>query len=80
MKNSIKGLPERIIHGDLKLNNIRFDETGNKAIAIVDLDTLGVSKIVIDIGDAIRSWCHKLMEEKTICSILIHSGVLCQAT
>lgn len=62
VKNSIKGLPERIIHGDLKLNNIRFDETGNKAIAIVDLDTLGVSKIVIDIGDAIRSWCHKLME------------------
>jgi Ser/Thr protein kinase RdoA (MazF antagonist) len=62
IKNSIKGLPERIIHGDLKLNNIRFDETGKKAIAIVDLDTLGVNKIIIDIGDAIRSWCHKLTE------------------
>jgi Ser/Thr protein kinase RdoA (MazF antagonist) len=62
IKDSIKALPERIIHGDLKLNNIRFDETGKKAIAIVDLDTLGVNKIVIDIGDAIRSWCHKFME------------------
>ncbi|MGB7290824.1 MAG: phosphotransferase [Thermodesulfobacteriota bacterium] len=61
IKDSIEGLPERIIHGDLKLNNIRFDEKGQKAIAIVDLDTLGTGKIVIDIGDAIRSWCHKLV-------------------
>jgi Ser/Thr protein kinase RdoA (MazF antagonist) len=62
IRDSIRGLPERIIHGDLKLNNIRFDERGKKAIAIVDLDTLGTGKIVIDIGDAIRSWCHKLRE------------------
>lgn len=62
IRDSIKGLPERVIHGDLKLNNIRFDETGQKAIAIVDLDTLGTGKIVIDIGDAIRSWCHKLTD------------------
>jgi Ser/Thr protein kinase RdoA (MazF antagonist) len=62
IKDSIKDLPERIIHGDLKLNNIRFDERGQKAIAIVDLDTLGTNKIVIDIGDAIRSWCHKFRE------------------
>jgi Ser/Thr protein kinase RdoA (MazF antagonist) len=62
IKDSIKGLPERIIHGDLKLNNVRFDERGQNAIAIIDLDTLGTGKIVIDIGDAIRSWCHKLKE------------------
>ena len=62
IKDSIKGLPERIIHGDLKLNNVRFDEKGQNAIAIVDLDTLGTGKIVIDIGDAIRSWCHNLKE------------------
>jgi Ser/Thr protein kinase RdoA (MazF antagonist) len=55
-------LPERIIHGDLKLNNIRFDDRVKKAIAIVDLDTLGTGKIVIDIGDAIRSWCHRLID------------------
>jgi Ser/Thr protein kinase RdoA (MazF antagonist) len=62
IKDSIKGLTERIIHGDLKLNNMRFDERGRQAIAIVDLDTLGTGKIVIDIGDAIRSWCHKLID------------------
>lgn len=62
IKDSIKGLPERIIHGDLKLNNIRFDDRVKKAIAIVDLDTLGTGKIVIDIGDAIRSWCHRLID------------------
>lgn len=60
VKDSIKELPERIIHGDLKLNNVRFDGRGRSAIAIVDLDTLGTGKIVIDIGDAIRSWCQKL--------------------
>jgi Ser/Thr protein kinase RdoA (MazF antagonist) len=62
IKDSIKGLPERIIHGDLKLNNIRFDEAGKNAIAIVDLDTLGTGKVVIDIGDAVRSWCHRLKD------------------
>ncbi len=62
IKDSITGLPERIIHGDLKLNNIRFDDISRKAIAIVDLDTLGTGKIVIDIGDAVRSWCHRLRE------------------
>lgn len=62
VRSSISHLPERIIHGDLKLNNIRFDEKAERAIAIVDLDTLGTGKIVIDIGDAIRSWCQGLRE------------------
>ena len=51
-------LPKRVIHGDLKLANIRFDEEGN-AIALLDLDTLGSRSIAIDLGDAARSWCNK---------------------
>lgn len=57
IEGSIEKLPDRIIHGDLKLNNIRFDESKKIALCLIDLDTLGENKIVIDIGDAVRSWC-----------------------
>jgi len=55
---SFEKLPDRIIHGDLKINNIRFDEKGTKALALLDLDTVGRDKVIIDIGDAVRSWCN----------------------
>jgi Ser/Thr protein kinase RdoA (MazF antagonist) len=58
IEDSLTKLPERIIHGDLKVSNVRFDEKQRKAIALLDLDTLGMGKIVIDLGDAIRSFCN----------------------
>lgn len=54
-KNS--SLPKRIIHNDLKVTNILFDEAGTKAIALIDLDTLTYGTIDIELGDALRSWC-----------------------
>ena len=54
---SFQRLPDRIIHGDPKMNNVRFDDNGSKAVSLLDLDTLGRNKIIIDIGDAVRSWC-----------------------
>jgi len=62
VEKSINQLPERIIHGDLKIGNIRFEETGNKALCLIDMDTMGRNKIVYDIGDAVRSWC--MLSEK----------------
>lgn len=56
-------LPDRIIHGDLKISNVRFDREGKQAIALIDLDTLARHKIVIDLGDAIRSWCNPAEED-----------------
>ncbi|MFA6585826.1 MAG: aminoglycoside phosphotransferase family protein [Candidatus Paceibacterota bacterium] len=50
-------LNRRIIHGDLKINNILFDKNGGKAIALIDLDTLMRGNIAIELGDALRSWC-----------------------
>ena len=63
--DSLDLLPDRAIHGDLKLSNIRFDPSGEKAVALFDLDTMGMNKIAIDIGDAARSWCVSTGGNKT---------------
>ena len=49
-------LPQRIIHGDLKISNIMFSPKG-KAVGIIDLDTLMHSTLPVELGDAFRSWC-----------------------
>lgn len=51
-----KGLPMRCIHGDPKISNILFHADG-EALAIVDLDTCNRRPILVEFGDAFRSWC-----------------------
>ena len=54
---SLEGLPFRIVHGDLKLNNILFDQAG-VGLCVIDLDTLSHGSIAVELGDAFRSWCN----------------------
>lgn len=56
-------LPARIVHGDLKIANLLFDDTG-AAIGIVDLDTMAWSTIDVELGDAMRSWCNRSAEDE----------------
>ncbi|MEZ4320084.1 MAG: phosphotransferase [Myxococcota bacterium] len=56
-------LPVRIIHGDLKISNVRF--TGPAATALIDLDTLAHGTIDVELGDAMRSWCNPASENVT---------------
>jgi Ser/Thr protein kinase RdoA (MazF antagonist) len=56
-------LPLRNCHGDLKISNIRFDETGERALAIIDLDTVGPMTLAAELGDAWRSWCNPAGED-----------------
>lgn len=49
----------RIVHGDLKISNVRFDEALTHAVALLDLDTLGHGTMAFELGDALRSWSHK---------------------
>ncbi|MEI6789905.1 MAG: phosphotransferase [Myxococcaceae bacterium] len=49
-------LPNRHSHGDLKISNLLFE--GEKAICLIDLDTLGKMPWPIEMGDAFRSWCN----------------------
>ncbi|TNE90283.1 MAG: hypothetical protein EP330_08755 [Deltaproteobacteria bacterium] len=48
-------LPQRVVHGDLKISNLRYDDAD--AIALIDLDTLARGTLDAELGDALRSWC-----------------------
>jgi len=54
--------PERIAHGDLKISNLRFDDQG-KGLCLLDLDTLAMLPLDIELGDAWRSWGNPLGED-----------------
>ncbi len=54
-------LPVRVVHGDLKISNVRF--LGAEAVALVDLDTLAYGTLDAELGDALRSWCNPSSED-----------------
>lgn len=56
-------LPQRVTHGDPKLNNILFDNDNKQAVSIIDLDTVKPGLIHYDIGDCLRSCCNTAKEE-----------------
>lgn len=56
-------LPKRIIHGDLKISNIRYED--DTALCLIDLDTLAVGTLDVELGDAMRSWCNPAAENTT---------------
>jgi Ser/Thr protein kinase RdoA (MazF antagonist) len=55
-------LPRRIIHGDLKVSNLLFDGLG-RATGIIDLDTIAHGGLDVEMGDALRSWCNRGLED-----------------
>lgn len=56
-------LPMRTTHNDTKFNNILFDAS-NRAMCIVDLDTVMPGSILFDFGDAIRTGANTAMEDE----------------
>jgi predicted dehydrogenase/Ser/Thr protein kinase RdoA (MazF antagonist) len=57
-------IPLRVTHNDTKINNILFDETTQKAVSVIDLDTVMPGSILYDYGDAIRSICSTVAEDE----------------
>ncbi len=55
-------LPQRIIHGDLKISNVLFD--GDAAVGLIDLDTMAWMDLGAELGDALRSWCNRSAEDE----------------
>ncbi|MCL2629919.1 MAG: phosphotransferase [Firmicutes bacterium] len=57
-------IPLRVTHNDTKLNNVLFDALTNKALAVIDLDTVMRGSLLYDFGDAIRSGCNSATEDE----------------
>lgn len=64
-------VPRRHCHGDLKISNVMFAIPPSaprnpwpvRAHCLVDLDTLGLSTMAFELGDALRSWCNPRGED-----------------
>ena len=59
-----KQLPVRICHNDTKLNNILFSKKTNKALCLIDLDTIMQGHFHFDFGDAIRTIANTAPEDE----------------
>jgi len=55
-------LPVRVVHGDPKISNVLFVE--GQATALIDLDTCNRHTLLVDLGDATRSWCRDGAEDE----------------
>jgi Ser/Thr protein kinase RdoA (MazF antagonist) len=60
---ALAALPRRHCHGDLKISNLLFARAPGRGICLVDLDTLGLSTLAFELGDAMRSWCNPHKED-----------------
>jgi Ser/Thr protein kinase RdoA (MazF antagonist) len=71
-------LPLRLMHGDPKVNNVMLDQHTQKAISLVDLDTVKPGLVHYDIGDCLRSGCNPLGEETTEWDAVYFEPDLCR--
>jgi thiamine kinase-like enzyme len=55
-------IPKRIIHADVKISNILFDQKHNP-LAVIDLDTMMISTILYDFGTMIQSYTNTTQED-----------------
>ena len=58
-------IPLRVVHNDLKLNNILFDKVSGKAVSVVDLDTVMPGTLLYDFGDLVRNSSVRALEDET---------------
>jgi Ser/Thr protein kinase RdoA (MazF antagonist) len=57
-------LKVRICHNDTKLNNILFSKKTNKALSLIDLDTIMKGYFFYDFGDAVRTIVNTAPEDE----------------
>jgi Ser/Thr protein kinase RdoA (MazF antagonist) len=54
---------DRIVHGDPKISNLLFAHDSDRALCLIDLDTLAPMPVALELGDALRSWCNPATED-----------------
>ena len=57
-------IPTRVTHNDTKLNNILFDANTDKALCVIDLDTIMAGSLLYDFGDSVRFGCSTAKEDE----------------
>ncbi|WP_237701159.1 phosphotransferase enzyme family protein [Maribacter sp. HTCC2170] len=57
-------LPPRICHNDTKLNNILFSKSSDRALCLIDLDTIMKGYFYYDFGDAVRTIVNTAAEDE----------------
>lgn len=57
-------IPSRVTHNDTKLNNVLIDTKTDKAVCVIDLDTMMPGSILYDFGDSIRFGCNPCKEDE----------------
>jgi len=57
-------IPIRITHNDTKINNVLFNNTTRKGIAVVDLDTIMPGSVLYDFGDMMRTFLSPAAEDE----------------
>jgi len=62
----LPGIMDRIVHGDPKINNILFERGTDKALCLIDLDTISRMPLPLELGDAMRSWCNRSGEDECV--------------
>ena len=60
---ALPSMPDRIVHGDPKISNVMFRAHADRALCLIDLDTLARMPIALELGDALRSWCNPATED-----------------
>ncbi|MEM6842456.1 MAG: aminoglycoside phosphotransferase family protein [Bacteroidota bacterium] len=58
------GFPRRVTHNDTKFNNVLLEKSSQKAICVIDLDTVMPGVIGYDFGDAIRTIANTAEEDE----------------
>ena len=57
-------IPLRVTHNDTKCSNVLFDRETDKALAVIDLDTVMPGLVAFDFGDAIRVGASTAQEDE----------------
>ncbi len=57
-------LPLRVTHNDTKINNVLFDKNTEKALVVIDLDTVMPGLVAHDFGDAVRFAANTAAEDE----------------
>ncbi len=72
-------LAQRLIHGDPKCDNVLFDQSTARAVALIDLDTVAPGLVLWDLGDCLRSVCNPAGEQQASRRPGVFDLTLCRA-